>query len=239
MRMLLGSCTKHNRIEFEKTSLYNTVLKDLECEYTDTTALYTGDIDAVIKLKNKENIGKFYNRTIELAISENYDCLILMHDDVSVEDKFLVKKLTKAFEAGFDIVGVAGARDAKIQRPALWHLMSGQEHWSGAVAHPHQEGGVHITAFGPTPRRCVIMDGVFLAINVNSISTYGGHEVRFDENIPAIAHMYDIDFCLNANKHKLKLTTWPIWLVHNSPGLMSQDKEFLDAEKYFLNKWIN
>ena len=79
------------------------------------------------------------------------------------------------------------------------------------------------------------MDGLFLAIKVSSLKP----EIRFDEDIPAIAHHYDIDFCLQANKHKLKLTTWPIWVVHKSPGLAGADEQFEASQKYFINKWAN
>ena len=111
--------------------------------------------------------------------------------------------------------------------------MSESFDWSGMVAHPANEKQIFMTNFGPSPERCLIMDGLFLAVKVSSLTD----EVRFDENLPAIAHHYDLDFCLTANKHKLKLTTWPIWVVHKSPGLQNRDKSFDESEKYFIDKW--
>jgi GT2 family glycosyltransferase len=191
------------------------------------------DLDAVVKTKNKENIGKHYNKVLKMGVDEEYDCIILMHDDVSVEDKYLVDKLTKGFEDN-DIVGLAGAKQARIGEPALWHVMSDQNDWSGAVAHKTGEKQF-VTNFGQTPSRCLLLDGLFLAINVSSITD----DIRFDESLPSIAHHYDLDFCLNANKHGLKLTTWPIWAVHSSPGLGDVSQEFVDSQKYFLDKWAN
>jgi GT2 family glycosyltransferase len=197
--------------------------------------LYTcQDIDVVVRKQNKENIGKHYNKVIDMAVRESYDWVILMHDDVSVEDKYLETKLKKAF-VNYDVVGLAGAKHIELKQPALWHLMSKEEDWSGAVAHPSGNHQVFVTNFGNTPDRCLVLDGLFLAINVSSLKP----EVRFDENLPAIAHHYDLDFCLTCNKHKLKLVTWPIWVVHKSCGLDKPDQMFFDSERYFLDKWKN
>ena len=138
------------------------------------------DIDAVIKTNNKENIGKHYNKVLKMAVDEEYDWVILMHDDVSMEDKYLETKLKKAF-VNYDIVGLAGAKHIELRQPALWHLMSKQEDWSGAVAHPSrtETNGNHqvsMTSFGHTPARCLVLDGVFLAINVSSLTP----EIRLD-----------------------------------------------------------
>jgi GT2 family glycosyltransferase len=242
MRILIGSCTQHDVAGFEKTPAYTTMLKGCgqssqkQYEFYESTT-----VNAVIKTKNKENIGKHYNKVIQLGISENYDCIVLMHDDVSMEDAFLDQKLERAFTS-YDIVGLAGARHVEIKSPALWHLMSERKFHTGCVAHPYEDvgmvthrhhGGVIMTVFGPTPRRCLVLDGVFLAIKVSSLTD----EVRFDENIPSIAHHYDLDFCLTANKNKLKLTSWPIWAVHQSPGLDTPSEQFDVSEKYFIDKW--
>ena len=97
MKTLLGCCTKHDRENFEKTPTYESMLDG--CKHTDHKeyALYEGYIDAVIKTKNKENIGKHYNKVLKMAVDEEYDWVFLMHDDVSMEDKYLETKLKKAF----------------------------------------------------------------------------------------------------------------------------------------------
>ena len=232
MKTLLGSCTKHKKDKFEKTPMYRSLLKDSIGDANNDYTFYEGDVNAVIKTSNKDNIGKHYNRVIKMGVDEGYDCVILMHDDVSVEDSFLRKKLETAFKE-YDVVGIAGAKNIQIKEPALWHLMCNVEDWSGSVAHPEGPTQIKTTYFGPTPARCLVLDGLFMAIKVSSITD----DIRFDENIPAIAHHYDIDFCLNANKHGLKLTTWPIWCVHQSPGLSNFDQQFTDSQTYFFNKW--
>jgi GT2 family glycosyltransferase len=233
MNTLLGCCTKHDRENFEMTPTYESMLNGFLHGSGDDHEFYESmDLDAVVKTNNKENIGKHYNKVLDMAVESEYDWVILMHDDVSMEDKYLETKLKKAF-VNYDIVGLAGAKQVEIKQPALWHLMSKQEDWSGAVAHPSGNHQVSVTNFGHTPERCLVLDGLFLAINVSSLTP----EIRFDEKLPAIAHHYDLDFCLNANKHKLKLVTWPIWAVHKSPGLDQPGQDFIDSEKYFLDKW--
>lgn len=234
-KILIGICTKHDKKEFENTPTYHSMFPELKGEDRQDHILYISDFThGIVRKNNKENIGKHYNRVIDMAVAEKYDTVVLMHDDVQMDDYGWVDKIEEAFKE-YDIVGLAGAKQAEIKQPALWHLMSKQEDWSGAVAHPCNDKQIFMTNFGPTPQRCLIMDGLFLAIKVSSLKP----EVRFDEDIPAIAHHYDIDFCLQANKHKLKLTTWPIWVVHKSPGLEKAGQDFIDSEQYFINKWRN
>ena len=235
MKTLIGSCTKHNRKNFEKTPTYKSMLYGfLHGDGKDHEFYESMYVDAVVKTNNKENIGKHYNKVLKMAVQEKYDTVILMHDDVQVDDFAWPDKLQEAFEE-YDVVGLAGAKQVEIKQPALWHLMSKQEDWSGAVAHPANDKQIFVTNFGPTPQRCLVLDGLFLAVKVNSLTP----DIKFDENLPAIAHHYDLDFCLQANKHKLKLTTWPIWAIHRSPGLEHPAQDFVDSEKYFLDKWQN
>ena len=233
MKTLLGTCTKHDKENFEKTPTYKSMLYGFLHGKGKNHEFYESmDLDAVIKTNNKENIGKHYNKVLKMAVAEKYDWVILMHDDVEIDDSKWSDKLLDAFLDN-DIVGLAGAKQIEIKEPALWHLMSQPLNWSGAVAHPISDDQLNMTYFGPFPERCLVLDGLFLAIKVSSITD----DIKFDEDIPAIAHHYDMDFCLNANKHKLKLTTWPIWAIHRSPGLEEQTEEFEKAQKYFLDKW--
>ena len=233
MKTLIGSCTKHDQENFQKTPTYTSMLQGFKHAGNKDYEFYEGTFtDAVIKTSNKENIGKHYNKVLKMGVDEGYDCVVLMHDDVQMDDLAYMDKLKEAFKEN-DIVGLAGAKSVQIKEPALWHIMSKQEDWSGAVSHPINDRQLNMTYFGPFPERCIVLDGLFLAVKVSSIT----EDIRFDENIPAIAHHYDIDFCLNANKHMLKLTTWPIWVIHRSPGLENVDEEFINSQEYFLNKW--
>lgn len=117
--------------------------------------------------------------------------------------------------------------------------MTDRNNLSGAVAHGVNKSMTHsfMTPFGVYPQRCLLMDGVFLAVKMSSALMSG---VKFDETNPAIAHFYDLDFCLSANKVHLKMTTWPIYITHRSPGLESlQDPQWNIGQKWFLEKWSN
>lgn len=232
-KFLVGCCTKGPRSEFENSptrgsilaSAFGTTLND------DKHVIYELDnIRAVVRYNNNESLGKHYNKVIQMAVEEKYDYVILMHDDVSVEDSCLLDKIETGL-GEYDILGLAGSTQTQIKSPALWHLMSTPDQWSGAVAHPAGKDQVSMTSFGATPQRCLILDGLFLAIKVSSLTG----DVRFDTQFKF--HHYDIDFCLTANKNGLKLTTYPIWVVHESPGLEQPGTEFYDSEKRFLNKW--
>ena len=220
----------HIKDVFLQTPMYKSMLEGTRREWTDDHGLFTGAYDAIIKLNNSDSICTHYNKVIQMAVDEQYDTVILMHDDVSIQDSDLTVKLFEAFQDN-DVVGLAGAKQVSISQPALWHLMSKQEDWSGAVAHKSPEGKVFMTNFGPMPDRCVLLDGVFLAIKVESLKD----GVRFDENLKF--HHYDLDFSLTCNENKLKLTTWPVWAVHDSGGLTTMSQQFTDSEKYFLDKW--
>tara|TARA_R110002074_G_scaffold387761_1_gene570048 strand:+ start:546 stop:1259 length:714 start_codon:yes stop_codon:yes gene_type:complete len=235
MKILISSCTKHDATKFKETKLYTSILKNLNdtCIISDNVMTFlSGNINAVVRLKNDKNIGIHYNKCIALGKAEGFDCVIFIHDDVSLEDGLLAEKLTEAFKR-YDVVGLAGTKDVVLRKPALWHLLSKEKDRSGIVA--HADGNyISSTYFGPVPQRCVLLDGLFLAVKLKDLPA----EVLFDENLPAIAHHYDLDFCLTANKHKLKLTTWPIWVVHDSPGLENVESDFIESENYFLHKWL-
>jgi len=235
MKTLIGICTKHDVKEFEKTPTYKSMLNGFDRELGKDYAFYDGGlVNAAIRTNNGENISKHYNNILAMATSNEYDTVILMHDDVQVDDLTWPAKLEEAFKE-YDVVGLAGAKQIEIKQPALWHLMVKQEDWAGAVAHLANDKQIFMTNFGPTPQRCLVLDGLFLAIKVSSLTP----EIRFDEDIPAIAHHYDLDFCLTCNAHQLKLTTWPIWVVHKSPGLSGTDEQFEASQKYFIDKWAN
>ena len=94
------------------------------------------DLEVFFKEHNTDSLQKVYNKAIDFAIKENMDHIVLCHDDIVLEN-FDYDKLKKHFET-YDVLGVAGASQLKIQEPALWHLMGGGfqgGNLHGAVAH--------------------------------------------------------------------------------------------------------
>ena len=186
----------------------------------------------IFKENNKDSLPAVYNKAIDFAIEEQFDNLVLCHDDVIIESD-LVYRLPNIMKE-FDIVGVAGTTECKLQEPALWHIMgggfqSGKLH--GAVAHGNEIKKT-MTFFGPYPQRALLLDGVFL-----SISRKAFLQVRFDEANPAKFHFYDLDYSLSCHQAGLKLGVSDIMITHASPGLKEFTEEFNQGQKWFLSKW--
>jgi GT2 family glycosyltransferase len=180
-----------------------------------------------IAYNNSIGLSDIYNHAILNSPSEY---VVLVHDDVVIEDIFWLEKLEEGFKE-CDILGLAGATNAKIKSPAMWHLMSERQDYSGFVNHyiPNQPGKSFATSFGISPQRCVIMDGLFLAVKRSKLMDKG---LMFNPDFKF--HHYDIDFCLQANKKGLKMTTIPLHVTHASGGESGLTQAWKDSEKHFL-----
>ena len=185
---------------------------------------------ADIVFDNKESLTKVYNRYIT---EENRGKkIVFLHDDVLVEDLFFFDKLNLAFEK-FDIVGLAGAKSCDLNAEMMaWHLMAPREHHVGEVAHS-KYGKNWTTVFGNTPSRALVIDGLFIAVDVSKLLDTN---TRFDENFSF--HHYDISFCLNANKNKLKIGVYPIRVVHFGLGDSMLSPEWHESSIRFKQKYL-
>ncbi|MEI8196949.1 MAG: hypothetical protein WCI73_13700 [Phycisphaerae bacterium] len=160
---------------------------------------------------NQRGLPACYNTYLNQFAGTNR-ILVLVHDDVSINDVFVQEKLNDALLL-FDIVGVVGsAQFDTAARPTTytWSVWP-KQYLSGAVEHEVGAGLNTWMTCGITPRRCVIMDGLFLAIDLLSIG-----RVRFDERFDF--HLYDLDFCLQAHHAGRTLGTTNLFLHHASMG---------------------
>lgn len=186
----------------------------------------------IFKENNTDSLASVYNKAIEFAIQEEFDNLVLCHDDVIIESDLTYKIPTLMKE--FDVVGVAGTTECKLKSPVLWHLMGGgfgSGNLHGAVAHGNS-AIKQMTFFGPYPKQVVLLDGVFLCISRNVFT-----QIKFDESCPAKFHFYDLDYSLQCHKAGFKLGVSDIMITHSSPGLKEFTEEFKAGEKWFLEKW--
>jgi hypothetical protein len=194
------------------------------------------EVDIVYEENNTEGLSKRYNDFIKKS-KNLYEYIVFVHDDVFVDDLNVCQKLIHAHR-DFDIVGLAGGINPVIQKPALWHLMCGgfgSGNLRGAVAHPAGPEAIGMTSFGVTPARVAILDGLFLSLKTSSIKN---KKWQFNENYKF--HHYDIASCIDANQKKLKLGVAPIWVVHNSPGLLNiNDKMFTNSQETFMREYSN
>lgn len=174
---------------------------------------------------NKEGLPKIYNQ----FLTEKYkdQKLIFVHDDVIIDDLFWEEKLTIAFEK-YDIVGLAGSKKCNLSSSApAWHLMCNREDMVGEVAHSKDKKS-WTTVFGPTDSRALILDGLFIAVNVKRLLETN---TKFDENFTF--HHYDISFCLRANQNKLKMGVCPIKVTHFGLGDSMMSSEWNESAEKF------
>jgi GT2 family glycosyltransferase len=187
-----------------------------------------------IRYQNKEGLSSVYNS--HLQNSNEVDVLLFVHDDIWLDDPQWLPKIMVALDR-FDIVGVAGNTRISPNQPA-W-LFSKMEdgkfswdsaHLSGAVAHGQLSKG-QISVYGPTPAKCELLDGAFIAVRCSYAHRAG---VLFDEQFDF--HFYDMDFCRTARRAGLSLGTWPISVTHQSSGSFG-NPSWSTAHSQYWKKW--
>jgi hypothetical protein len=181
--------------------------------------------------ENNTGLPKVYNQFITEENRNNK--IIFIHDDVLIEDMFLLEKLDVAFET-YDIVGLAGTKACNLKSDmTAWHLMCERKDMVGEVAHS-KDKKVWTTCFGATESRALLLDGLFLAVDISKLLDSG---TRFDENFDF--HHYDITFCLNANKNKLKMGVYPIRVIHFGMGDSMMSESWNKSNQLFKSLYAN
>ena len=206
-----------------------------ERDYKNTLLYKCGATPSTFIANNEKSLAQIYNAYIQKDYKDNI--LVMCHDDLTIDDIRLEEKINEALEK-YDVVGLAGTTGPlNIKPPALWHIMGGpRENFRGSVAHYANDTQCYSTSFGLTPDRVLLIDGLFMAVKVQTLLDKG---IKFDESNPARFHFYDLDFCLQCNQAGLKIGVWPIWCIHKSPGLREYTPEFLKGQEWFINKWSN
>ena len=185
---------------------------------------------------NIRGLSSVYNQAIEAATSDPA-ILVFIHDDIMITDFFWTERVRSGLE-NFDVVGLAGCQDRKPYQPNWFfseyispgQLIKGDLLRSGAVAHG-EEPFAPISNFGPTLVECKLMDGLFLAVNSETLVRAN---VRFDDDFKF--HFYDMDFCRSVEKANLKMGTIPLSVVHKSGGNFATGSWSAAYQKY-IEKW--
>jgi hypothetical protein len=213
--LFIVSCTRGRK---EETDLYRSLRK-------------LGTDRFLFMENNRKGLSTCYNCILDERASRD-EIVIFVHDDVTIGDLFLREKMTEAFdEHDYAIAGLAGTSDFNIHPNlgAISWLQPPPEACSGAVEHHMPGNSAMMNVYGPTPRRCVVLDGLFLAIDPRKI----GH-IRFEEQLAF--HFYDLDFCLTAHQAGLILGTVNVYVTHRSGGSYSS-QAFREAQTAFRAKW--
>ena len=170
-----------------------------------------------------------YNTCLQDPAYKNH-ILLFLHDDVVLEDIFLAEKV---INSPYSVTGLAGTRSADLKKAPAWYIMSEKADWVGEVAHT-KDNKTWTTCFGETDSRALLLDGLFLAVDVNVVNKAG---VAFDEDFDF--HHYDITFCLDCNKKKIKVGVQPIRVVHCSLGRSVNTPEWRTSAIKFSKKYSN
>jgi hypothetical protein len=196
-------CTETKTIEeFEQKPIYKSLEK--------LNKLYDiKEFDVRIIKDNKKGLSIVYNEFLNNKEFIN-NILLFVHDDVELNDPFLVEKLNNS---PYIVTGLAGSKSCDLSLPKMaWHLCTKKDDMIGEVAHK-KDDLVWTTVFGPTKSRALIIDGLFISINVSEILKT---DCRFNEVFEF--HHYDMAFCLDCNKHKITVGVLPITVIHHGLG---------------------
>jgi len=220
--IMLVCATRMSREAFKKSAPLSTSIKKLHASAKKVTSKIT--------YQNRQGLGTIYNRYLKARHADKI--LVFVHDDVRIEDPFLVEKLNEALKT-FDVVGLAGNKEPDLNSPSWFDQ---RRPLTGFVAHvvgnptALTRETVFISSYGPTPEECGLLDGLFIAVNTERIISC---DVRFDEQFEF--HFYDLDFSRSCLRKGLRLGT-PIWVVHQSGGSLNSP-EWTQAAKLYRDKW--
>lgn len=197
----------------------------------ESVKLNYDDIPVHYEENNTKSLQICYNKFLHDARRHKIDIAVFVHDDVFINCKDLLDRLERSVKS-YTVFGLAGATTCNLNNQCLWHLMARREDLRGCVAHGTKDQYSY-TSFGPIPSRCILIDGVFIGINIKNLPD----KVKFDETYPSKFHYYDLDFSLECNKNKVKVGVVDIPIIHSSPGLTNPNKEFFAGQEYFKVKW--
>jgi hypothetical protein len=184
--------------------------------------------------RNEQGLAAVYNTAIAESAREPA-ALLFIHDDVHLCDFHWPERLLEAL-GSFDVVGLAGNRRRVPGQPG-WGITDEKftkdkrANLSGTVGHGTGFPPRSIDVFGPSRQRVVLLDGLFIAVRSDALQA---KSLRFDERFDF--HFYDLDFCRQAEGLGLTMGTWPISVVHESPGGFMSDGWRQGYDRY-VQKW--
>lgn len=227
-KIKIVTATEHTKETFiEQSTLYKWYINSSE----------RSDIELIVNYENTLGLPLVYNK----YITEQYkECIVVfVHDDVEILSSNIIQLLN---DSPWDITGLAGGKDYSIKESCMWHLCCPRDKLSGAVSHPTytQNGNQFIknadeqavSVYGPWPRRCSVIDGLFMAVNIEKALA---SNFKFDEDFDF--HFYDISSCIIANNCKLKIGTYPIHVLHQGLGDSAYSNSWKTAHQKFTQKW--
>ncbi len=184
--------------------------------------------------QNTRGLPAVYNQAIAESANDPA-ILIFVHDDVHLCDFYWIDRIFSSLQR-FDVIGVAGNARRLPNQPG-WAFVDTQlkwdspEHLSGLVGHGKGFPPTYLSVFGPPLREVKLLDGLLLACSSEKLRATG---VGFDEQFDF--HLYDLDFCRQAESKKLRMGTCALSVVHESIGSFGSEK-WKAAYDTYLRKW--
>ena len=222
--------------EHTKTSFLNTEFYKFKQRATAGNS-FDNDFKFDIKFENKKGLPHIYNQYISEEYKNEY--FIFVHDDVQIADMFAYNKILSGFDR-YDIIGLAGTTKIVNKDYPAWHIMAGwtdpsigKKYSVGEVAHKFNDGAVTTSVYGPVDSRALLLDGLFLGVNIESLLK---SNCIFDEDFNF--HHYDLSFCLRANEAKLKMGVIQLFCTHAGIGDSMISEEWKQSAVKFKQKYL-
>ena len=223
--IVLTAATRHTEASFWHETLLGRYL---------TAHPTPKNVQLNIAFDNSRGLPSVYN---EAMTNHTHAAIYLfVHDDVWLPSENVFDEIALGAQH-FDVVGIAGnTRRVKGQPAWLFkgiydnQLLLDRGHLSGSV----RTGDEHRSArtdYGHAPMPCELIDGVLMSINARVARGTGA---RFDERFTF--DFYDMDFCRTAKHKGLTIGTWPIDVIHASPGVFGKPA-WVQALHSYLAKW--
>lgn len=193
------------------------------------------DVGLLLYPSNSIGLATVYNDAIKKIVDDD-SVLVFIHDDAYILDLYWKSRLLHSLEE-LDLVGIAGSTVFGHDQPA-WCVSNTRLDWisneylRGMLYHGDDIDSMKPTIFNETVGNVRIIDGVFISIKKSTINKFN---LYFDELFAF--HMYDTDFCRQANRHKLRIGVVDISLLHASAGKVSS--EWYSSANQYLDKWKN
>ena len=224
--IMIITATRSNRDDFFQNSPL----------YTSVSPIRHPDVGMITAFNNRDGLPRVYNQMMDQLNVSDDTILIFCHDDIHIIDFFWPSRIFAALER-FDIIGLAGNR-RRAPGQISWCFVNDAFDWdanenlSGIVGHG-RTFPCPISQYGPVPQECRILDGMFIGVRRKTLRE---HDLRFDERF--CFHLYDMDFCRQAEGKDLSMGTAPITVIHESAGGFGSPS-WSDGYRAYLGKWGN
>jgi GT2 family glycosyltransferase len=222
-KVVIVSATRKSAADFQSKTALGVSLARLA---------YDARLQVLVAMSNARGLPQVYNDI--MAQCDNDSTIVFMHDDVWIDDYYMIQRVVDGLQH-FDVIGLVGNR-RRVPNQAAWCFLNADLQWddprylSGAIGHGANPGG-EVQYYGEAGVPCELLDGVFLAARK---STLVDKEVSFDPRFEF--HFYDVDFCRTARLRGLALGTWPICVTHQGAGIFGTP-DWHRSYAAYLEKW--